>query len=178
MGLNLKDAPQGSGDFALPEVGIHNAVFSKIFDLGVQDGFEGKPQHKICIYWEIDELIPDGDFAGKPFTLFNVYTFSKHPKSNLINHLNGARGRNFTEEELNDFDLDTVLGVGCTINVVHETKNGKTRAKIASISPKMKAVDTLPVRLPGDFMPKWIAEKLGVGNPAESSEEFTDDVPF
>ena len=55
MSIIVKD--QGGGDFQIPKAGLHNAVCTAVFDLGMQQGYQGQMQHKVGICWELDERI-------------------------------------------------------------------------------------------------------------------------
>ena len=179
MGIVVSDS--GGGSFALPEAGLHNAVCSKIFDLGTQEGFEGKPRHELVVYWELEEKIPDGEYAGKPFTAMKSYTASLNEKARLREDLESWRGRAFTPDELQGFDLDNVIGKQCTLNLVHKESNGKTRAKVGAVMAKQKNAPELVPTLGDDFMPGWIAEKLGVEKPQGFKDDTFDDdqsIPF
>jgi hypothetical protein len=171
----------GGGDFSyqLPETGLHNAVCSKVFDMGMQEGFEGKLRHEIVIYWELDEDVKDGDFKGQPLTVFKSYTLSLHEKSTLRHDLESWRGRAFTAEEEAGFDVEKLIGAPCTLNLIAQKTNGKDRVKIAGVMPKQKGLEAMARRLPDSFMPKWIAGKIGVAKPnGTTAAEFEDDIPF
>lgn len=92
------------------------------------------------IQWEIHS---DGDpelqmSDGRPFVISKRYTASLHSKSKLSIDLKSWRGRDFTPEERNAFDLRNILGVACLLSISHEEKNGNTYANIAGISNKMR----------------------------------------
>ena len=174
MAIIAKD--DGGGPREKPEPGLHNAVCSKMFDLGIQEGFGGKPQHKVVIYWELEETMQTGDYAGKRFVLSRTYTLSLNEKASLRRDLESWRGKGFTEQEVNGFDIEVLIGVPCTINVIHDDKSG--RAKIAGIMPKQKTAEALTPELPDDFCPPWIAEALGKTPPEEAAADFDSDIPF
>lgn len=123
--------------------GNHVAVCYRVIDLGTQRteylGQE-KRQHKLLISWEIpDEKMDD----GRPFTIGQRFTWSMSEKANLRRVLESWRGRAFTEDDFgaNGFDIKNVIGVGCMLNVVHETKAGKTYANIASVAKLPKGMN-------------------------------------
>src|SRR5262245_51935946 len=106
------------GDFTPPPAGTHAAICYRLVDLGTQMGeYKGQPkeQHKIVVSWElVDENMDD----GKPFSIHQRYTFSLHEKAKLRADLESWRGRTFTEEELNAFDLENLLGKPCLVSIV------------------------------------------------------------
>ena len=59
----------------------------------------------------------------KPFSIGKEYTLSLSSKSNLYKDLVSWRGKPFTEEELEGFDLSKLLGKPCQIQIIH--KQGK-----------------------------------------------------
>lgn len=112
----------GSGYPPAP-AGQHAAICVDVVDLGMLEvAWSGKKktQHKIRIIWQIDELRDD----GKPFEVSRRYTNSLHEKAALRKDLESWRGRAFTEEELNGFDVETVIGGPCLLNVIHSPREG------------------------------------------------------
>jgi len=132
MSLGLPKEKQ----FEMPPADSHVATGYRVIDLGTQQiDWQGKikRQHKILISWELDVLMTEGENAGKPFTMHKRYTYTFDPKGSLRPDLEAWRGRPFTEEEMNSFKLNKLLGVPCLMGVVHNKKDGKTYANISSI---------------------------------------------
>lgn len=71
---------------------------------------------------------------GQPYVVSGFYTNSLNEKSRLRPMLESWRGRPFTEEELDGFDLQNVLGKPCLLSVIH--KDGKARVSGASALTK------------------------------------------
>lgn len=138
MALMAKDS--GGGSFETTPAGNHIGVCYMVCDLGEQEvTFQGeaKMQRKVRVSWEIPgELMAD----GRPFSASKKYTLSLSEKANLRKDLESWRGRAFTDEELEGFDLFNVVGKACMINVIHETTNGKTYANVASVASLPKGV--------------------------------------
>ena len=161
-------APAPSGTFA--------AVCVDVVDMGlvkVSWGGKEKSQHKITIVWQIDEERDD----GKPHAVRKRYTLSLHEKAQLRKDLEAWRGRPFTDEELQGFDVETVLGVGAMIGIVHSTKDGNTYANVASVS-KMPRGMSAPS--PRDYV--RVCEREEQHQPEPSVDYGPDpsdiDVPF
>ena len=57
---------------------------------------------------------------GRPFSVTQFYTVSLHEKAKLRADLESWRGRKFTAQELEGFDLASVVGAYCMIQVVHD----------------------------------------------------------
>ena len=115
--------------------GTHTAVCDRIIDLGKQVGLEefgGKIAPKLFIGWLVtDEYDQEGNQKEK--RIGRIYTASLDKKSSLRKDLEAWRGRPFTDEELQDFDMDNVLGAGCMLNVAHQQNGDKIREKINGI---------------------------------------------
>ncbi len=123
MGLSVSAS---GGSFPITPEGVYTARCFKIIDLGTQwVEWQGnkKEQHKVMVSWELldDEAKMDD---GKPFAATTRYTASLDERSRLRADLEAWRGKKFTAEELEAFDLKTVLGAYCTIQIVH-SEDGK-----------------------------------------------------
>ena len=177
MAIIAKDEG-GGGSYHNPEQGLHNAVCAKMFDLGVQEGYQGKMQHKVAIYFELEERIPDGEYKDKRFMLMKSYTLSLNEKANLRKDLESWRGKSFTEDEAKGFDIEVLIGKPCTINVVMHESNGKERARISGIMPKQKTSEALTPEVESDFMPNWIKELIGGKSDDVPVEAYDDEEPI
>ena len=142
--MGTKISNTGGGDFTPAPAGIHRAVCISYVDLGHQESEfngESKIQNKVILMWELpDELIKTDD-GEKPYIVSKFYTKSLHEKANMRHDLVAWRGREFTEPELEGFDLDNILGKACQVNIIHETKNGKVRAKLTAVLPLSKGMN-------------------------------------
>lgn len=128
------DPTTSDKQFPVAPEGLHQAVCVDVVDLGMVDQtFEGKTKkvHKCRLVFEIEEKDPD---TGKPLQASQFYTVSLHPESRLRKHLRSWRGRDFTDDELRSFDLETLVGINGQIQVEHKpSSNGKTYANVTAI---------------------------------------------
>ena len=90
--------------------------------------------------WEIHGVNEDGTPIkmqdGRPFAMFKNYTLSWSDKATLRIDLQAWRGRPFTAEEMRRFDLKTILGAWCMLNVIErQGTDGKMYVNVANISP-------------------------------------------
>ena len=135
----MKWTDTGGGDFEQAPVGSHVARCVKIIDIGTQKGeYQGQANiRRQCIVgWELpNELMKEGDHAGKPFTVSRFYTASLGEKANLRKDLENWRGRAFTEQELMGFASKNILGKPCMLSVTHNDK-GKARVTGVMALPK------------------------------------------
>ena len=100
-------------------------------------------QNKVRITFELPtetRVFKDGEEA-KPMVISQEYTLSLHEKSKLRPMLEGWRGKKFTEEEANDFEISTLVGVPAFISIIH---NDKGYATINSISKMPKGMECPP----------------------------------
>lgn len=138
-------AKQGNeGGFTPISEGVHTAICYAIIDLGEQYSEKyNKTNQKIMITWEIPQETITVEGKEVPRSISKEYSLSLHEKSGLRKDLQAWRGRAFTDEELEGFDLRNVLGKGCQLQIIHSDKGGKTYTNIASIMglPKGMRVD-------------------------------------
>jgi hypothetical protein len=136
-------AKKSSSDFVLCPAGAHVAVCCDVVDLGiVKTNWQGKEkeQHKIRVVWQIAEKTQD----GKPYIAQRRYTLSLDDRAALRAALESWRGRAFSADELNGFDVEKLVGVGCMLSVVHEQRDGKTYDNVNGVMRLPKGV-TPPV---------------------------------
>lgn len=141
----MKLTDSGGKEFEQAPTGNHIGRCVGMIDIGTQQGeYLGKTTHarKIVVRFELpNELISEGDFAGKPFVVSKFYTASLSEKANLRKDLVSWRGREFTDEELRGFDAKNILDKPCMVNVTH---NEKGKAKISGITPVPKGMTAPP----------------------------------
>ena len=167
-GANYKPAPTGT----------HAAVCVDVVDLGeIKVEYQGKAkvQHKIKIVWQIEELRDDGE----PFRLQKRYTLSLHEKASLRKDLESWRGKQFSDEELNGFDVEVLLSKGCLVNVIHRQSEGSTFANVSAIMKLPKGMTAPTIRnyvRECDRQPAEAAPQMG---PEDGYPPLDDDsVPF
>jgi hypothetical protein len=123
---------KAGGNFTPAPAGTHCAVCCDVVDLGeIQVSFQNKTkrQHKCALVWQISELMQD----GRPFIVRRQYTLSLHERSSLRRDLEAWRCRPFTDEELQGFDLESLIGIPCLLNVVQERRDGTTYANVSNV---------------------------------------------
>lgn len=128
---------QGGADFELIPEGSYLAVCDQVIDLGIQPGGQYDPKHKIYLRFQVpSERVTwkpkDGPEQEGPMVIGRSFTLSLGDKSHLRPFLESWRGKAFTKDELNGFDVKNVLGAGCMIQVIHDEFNGKRYAKVSA----------------------------------------------
>ena len=146
-----------NSDYEAVPTGPQHAVCAFVEDIGVHEGtFQGKAysRHQLVIVWELAEKMKD----GRPFCMSKFYTASLDEKANLRHDLSAWMGKDFTDQELLGFDIETMIGRNCMLNIVEKKKlDGKVTQAIGSIMPAVKG---MPAMLPSmDNPPEWIAKK-------------------
>jgi hypothetical protein len=193
---NIATDTGGGGDFKPVPAGNHIGVCSMVVGLVKQ---------QIYVAWELPQEIitwtdKDGNERTGPMRIGKTYTLSLHENARLRGDLESWRGRPFTEEERGGFDINKLAGAPCMVNVLHEDKNGKTYANVASLTPLPKGMDK-PVcsdaaliydddefRHNYDHLPEWLQKKIDGqvkdepqptgGGGGTILEELDDMVPF
>lgn len=173
-----------SGGSNLPKkvvpAGSHVARCYSMIQIGtVESEYLGKKKtlHKVMIDFELPletAVFREGE-PEKPFVISKEYTLSFHEKSTLRSHLQSWRGKAFTDEEANKFDITKLVGATCMLNVVHKASadGTKTYENIASISPIPKGLtcpeQVNPTRILAYdswnqdvymSLPEWLADKI------------------
>jgi hypothetical protein len=144
MGRFASDS--GSGDFQQAPAGSHVARCIRLIDLGTQTNeYQGQVNHKsqVLVSWELcHELYEYEDEnkqrVSKPFLVSAFYTNSLGEKANLRKDLISWRGRDFSKDELEKFDLQSILGAPCIVSVV---LNEKGKAKVEGVLKLTKGTE-------------------------------------
>lgn len=206
MALTLPVGSSGNGDFKRAPAGSHIAVCNLVADCGLQPGSQQypAPKRKLYVRFEIPaeriEYEKDGRQVEGPLTIGSFYTASMNEKATLRKHLEGWRGKKFSDDEAAAFDVSALLGKACMLNVVESDVGGKTYSNIAGIGSMPKGVaspaaenellyfDSSSSQQDLDALPKWLREKIeGQLTPAKpsaseshaGSDDFRDDdIPF
>lgn len=202
MGLTLPVGSSGNGDFKRAPAGSHIAVCNLVADCGMQPGSQQypSPKRKIYVRFEIPaervEYEKDGQPVEGPLTIGSFYTASMNEKATLRKHLEGWRGKKFSDDEAAAFDVSALLGKACMLNVVESDSGGKTYSNIAGIGSMPKGVPSPQAENPLlyfddesdadalESLPKWLREKIeGQIRPnkpgaSESHADNGEDIPW
>lgn len=149
----------GGIDFDPCPAGTHIARCIRVIDLGThENNYFGKisMKHELFVMWEIphemktytvkDKQTGNEREVTEPFTVSKFWTASLAETSNTRKDLVSWRGRDFTEEELRGFDIKTILGVPCMLNVIHKQKEGSTKvnARVSNVNQMPKGLECPP----------------------------------
>ena len=211
---SIKSSAKGGSDFKPVSAGVHFAICTQLIDLGTQNTtFKGAESRKRQVYikFEIPDERVEWDKDGKhyegPATVGRTFTNSIGEKSNLRPFLEGWRGKAFSKEEEDGFELTSIVGKVCQIGVVHDVgANGKTYTNISSVLPLSKDTQaaikagTRSTTPEGELLvystddpdeaifaklPKWLQDKINArvvekATAVQKTDEpdFDDDIPF
>jgi hypothetical protein len=153
--------------------GVYRSCCTGIYDLGTHRNDKyGKSSRRVLITWEIPDVrLTD----GRPATISREYTNSSHEHAALRRDLEAWTGRGIGEDD--DFELDSLLGEGCFIQVMSYESNGATRSRVNGIMPLPKAMSVYPesplrffsiddgTEMP-EGTPEWVVRKI------EASPEY------
>lgn len=153
MPLIAKDGPT---EKTLTPAGMHHGVCYGVVDIGTQQGNSNfPPRRKVLIMFEIPaqriKLTKDGKELDLPRAVSVRHTLSLASKGNLRPMLESWRGRPFTAEELDGFDLAKLVGVNGLVNIVHNTAGDKTYANVAAVTPLVAGMPKLKPESPTVF---------------------------
>ena len=136
-------AKENKGEFSTPPEALHSAVCCDVVDKGVVTSQWGE-SHQVQIRWQLEDLDPK---TNKPYIVMRKFRLSLHEKSSLRPMLESWRGRKFSPEDLEGFDLERLIGVNCQVQIIHNiANNGKTYANVQACVPAAKGSSKLKVR--------------------------------
>ena len=145
MGLNIKS---NSKEFELIPEGQHIGVCYKIIDQGTRNetyprdaepnSDNTKKRKTLGVTWEI----PEQKMAdGRPMSISKTYTASLNENSTLYKDLVTWRGKSFTKEELEGFDIDKMIGAPANLEIEHV--DGRARVKAIFKPDEFKKTETI-----------------------------------
>jgi hypothetical protein len=179
MGRGTRVREPETKDYPQAPEGLHPAVCVDVWEIWTEqqsEEFGGGLVDKTRLIWQIDQTYENDKGETVRYEVMMTYTASLHEKANLRQHLKSWRGRDFTKEELLDFELENIVGVNCQLQVLHHiSQKGKKYAKVATIVPSRKGDEKLIVT--SDFIRKKDRKKDEEA-PAEEFVASNSDVPF
>jgi hypothetical protein len=116
----------------------------QIVDLGttMQTGqFPGK-KRKVQFIFELPTETAEFEKGEgeKPFYARSIYNLSMNEKAVLRRDIEAWAGKKMTNELAADFDIFTLIGKPCLLNITHVTKGDSTYANIIGMSPVPKGM--------------------------------------
>jgi len=133
------------GNFELTPAGTFTGRCYRFIDLGSHEQeFQGESKGLKRLVMIGFELPTETMADGRPFSIHKRYTWSTHEKANMRKDLEAWRGAKFTEADFGPggFDVRNLLGVPCTLTIVHSERDGNAYANLAGIGKAMKGMQT------------------------------------
>jgi hypothetical protein len=181
-------ARKTASEFERAPEGTQQGVCVEVVDLGLHPNpyQPGKRQHKVLVMWQLMAETTQ----GHRHTVAKRYTLSLDDRAVLRHDLESWRGQAFTAQELDGFDLMTVIGANALLNVQHKSSGdgAKTYANVMGVMPLVKGMAKMQAA--GYTRPEYVAKMIGVSvadtqepDPEERSgpidDEFIEDqIPF
>lgn len=172
--MSLTVSESGAREIPILAEGSYVAICNMLVDLGLQYNERyGNSSRKVLIGWELPEELIEINGEMVPRTISQRYTASLNEKSILRRDLSAWRGRDFTQAELEEFNLRNIVGAPCLLQVIHREYNGKKFANMASIMTLPKGMEK-PVLSAApvvydideddpadvDMLPEWIRDTI------------------
>ena len=172
-------AKNKGGNFIPAPEGLWPGVCVDVVDLGIVESAQYKPRHMVQIRWVLDAE-PKLD-SGEPHMAVRSFGLSLNEKSNLRPFLEAWRGKKFTDDELDGFDLENLIGAPGQVQIVHNRKDGKTYGNVQTVVPYPRGMARVPV--PPNYVrakdrPDYKPPVLPDDEPSYPDEITSDDIPF
>ncbi len=142
-------APVSSGGGArqLAPEGSHVARCYQIIDHGTH--FEEKYKkrnRKVQFMFELpyEKAVFNEEKGEQPFYVKTQFNMFMNEKASLRKFIEAWIGKTMTDKQAADFDITSLIGQPCMLNVVHNVKGENTYANIASIMPVPKGTQVPP----------------------------------
>lgn len=134
----------GGGERKICPQGMHVARCYQIIDLGTTEqggNYPGK-KRKVQFLFETpyETAVFTEETGEQPFYLRATYTLSMNEKAILRKDVASWIGKKMTDDQAAQFDVFSLLGKECQVNVVHTTKGENTYANITAITPLAKGM--------------------------------------
>jgi hypothetical protein len=131
------------GNFEMVPAGTFIGRCYRFIDLGSHEQkYQGESKGLKRLVMLGFELPTEAMGDGRPFSIHKRYTWSMHEKSAMRKDLESWRGLKFSDNDFGPggFNVRNLLGVPCTLTIVHNENGENTFANIASIGKAMKGV--------------------------------------
>ncbi len=140
MAIIVKD---NKGTFSTAPEGLQQAVCCDVEDLGEQQTPWGL-KHQVRLWWQSENR--NAENGNKRFLLNKKYTASLNEKARLRGDLEAWRGKKFTDQEIEGFDLEKLIDANCQIQIQHNVSDkGGTFANVNAIVPVGKGMTKLQI---------------------------------
>ena len=124
--------------------GMHVARVYQIIDLGTTEqggNFPGK-KRKVQLLFELpmELAVFNPEKGEQPYYLRKGYTLSMNSKAILRKDTESLLGKKMTDDDASKFNVFSLLGAPCMVQVVHVVKGENTYANINNMTPLPKGM--------------------------------------
>lgn len=167
-------APEGK--YVVAPEGLHAAVCCDVIDHGVVDTPFGQ-KSQVEVRWQLEDAIETPAGLIRPIVR-QRFTNSLHEKAKLRLVLETWRGQKLSKAELKAFDLETLIGASCQIQVIHRVSDeGNTFANVNAVIPLGKGMPRVLVA--SDYVrQRDRATKQAITKNDESETLTDEEIPF
>ena len=128
--------------------GTYPAVIYSVLNMGTAEGKFGM-RTQLNIGYTIPSIRKEIDGKDLPATISQFYNATMNPKGNFYGVVKGALGRDPSEQEIEEFSVENLIGTNIMISVVHKKKaDGTVRDSVAAVLGKVAGMPDLPVEVP------------------------------
>jgi len=189
--MSLSYGTGGGGDYKRIPPGSHIAVCDIVADVGLQESAFYGTKRKVYVRFEVPaerwEFEKDGKKGEGPGVIGKFFTASMHKNATLRKTLESWRSRPFTDEEAKAFDVSSILGKSCVINVQENPDGDKVYSNIVAITPLIKGMAQAKAELPlmlytpdssidvYNKLPEWIRKMID--NQVQPQPKQTETAP-
>jgi hypothetical protein len=131
-------APKSNAKRELINEGIYPAILYSMVQIGTVEGYQGKMQNKLRVTFELPDETREFDGVAKPLVIGKEMTFSMAPKAGLRKIAEAITGKSMTDDVADDFEIDTLVGKACIVNIKSKEGENGTYNYIDSFTPLMK----------------------------------------
>lgn len=175
------------------EAGTYIAICVGIVDIGEQKSdLYNTYAHQVVFIWEIPSARIEVEGEDKPRWLSEFYRVSLNEKANLAKMLTSWRGKAFTEDEADGFDLSEMLGKACQLQVLLAARNDEAACnRIAGVFGLPKGFESPAAESPlllysiedGEnetfkALPEWIRGKITKSTEWQRAHNGTEKIGF
>jgi hypothetical protein len=136
-GLNVPIYAKSS-EFSLAPEGRLSALVVDAIDLGMEESY-GSEKHMARIIWQLSITRED----GKRHLISRKYNLSTHKDSSLRADVEGMLGRRLTKDEVQQFDIEQLIGINCALTIEHSQTNGRLYANVMEAAPPIAGAPRL-----------------------------------
>jgi hypothetical protein len=193
----MQPAPQNKTPRELIPADNYMATCYQMIYIGtVPEEYQGEQKQvpKVLLTWEIPSLMKvfKEERGLEPMVITKEFSFSMGEKANLRKFLSNWRGKAFTNDEANAFDIAVLLGQPCMLNVIHKTseKSGNTYQDVGSASRLPSGIPAPQKINPAmefdvrdwnqdkfNALPEWLQNKIKTSDEYKKSHGATEPSP-